>query len=394
MLDIPPNIRAIILPSKETGILDLIQYPIPPPNGPDLNAASDTTLFSIIASLMQTPEQVSFVRGLPMPPRKTLVFLESRIQKAPSANPPWTSLSYPFHANVLRLPFWVVTYWKEVYELLSDKELWSHAASWAKTQQKYLPHGVMDTLRHLSWQCVLPHSKAEVRGATALLSSQFISTDIIDELTGRLSVQLKNDGQEGLLRFPKTYLVLLGKAYQAALSNDRSKYKTPNCLEQAGTLIREGKVAKIYLVLGVLTANRPHCEATDLMEAEKQGNHFMAIVIDIKEKTLLVGDSLGFWVPQEFISMVEWWIHLYHDDLPSGSFNGLRIEKLPCTTQSDGFSCGILAVNSLEHYFWPSTKLRTDGHDSKITARGEAFLLITEPKVIIYCSILLVLTNT
>ena len=249
----------------------------------------------------------------------------------------------------------------------------------------------MDTLRRLSWQCVLPHSRAEVRGAAALLSSQYISTDVVDELTGKLSMQLENNGQKGLLRFPKTYLTLLGKAYRAALSNDLSKYKMPNCLEQAGALIREGNVTKIYLVLGVLTANRPHCEATDLMEPEKRGNHFMAIMIDIKSKTLFVGDSLGFWVPQEFVRMVEWWIYLYD---PSGAFNGLQIEKLPCTTQSDGFSCGILAVNSLEHYFWPSTKLRTDGNDSKITARGEAFLLITELKVIICRSILLVLTNT
>ena len=119
MFDIPPNIWATILPSKDTGILDLVQYPIPPPNGPDLNATSDTTLFSIIASLMQTPDQVSFVCGLPMPPRKTLAFLESRIQQSSFENPPWNSLAYPFHGNVVQLPFW----------LLVDKELWANAAS-------------------------------------------------------------------------------------------------------------------------------------------------------------------------------------------------------------------------------------------------------------------------
>jgi hypothetical protein len=68
MLDIPPNtIREILLPSEETCILDLVQYPtFPPPNGPDLNATSDTILFSIIDSLMQIPDQVSFVRSLPV----------------------------------------------------------------------------------------------------------------------------------------------------------------------------------------------------------------------------------------------------------------------------------------------------------------------------------------
>jgi hypothetical protein len=263
MFDIPPDIRAIILPSKETGILDLVQYPIPPPNGPDLNATSDTTLFSIIASLMQTPDQVSFVHGLSMPPRNTLVSLESRIQKSSSADPPWNSLAYPFHGNVVRLPFWVVTYWKDAYMLLADKELWSDAISWAKTQKKYLPLGVMDTLRSLSWMHNLPHSRAEVRGVATLLSSQYISTDVIDELTGELSMRLENDGQAGLLRIPKTYLVLLGKAYQAAMSNN-SNYQTPRRLEQDGTLIREGGVTKIYLVLGVLTANRPHCEVNYL----------------------------------------------------------------------------------------------------------------------------------
>ena len=394
MFDIPPDIRAIILPSKETGILDLVQYPIraiPPPNGPDLNATSDATLFSIIASLMQTPDQVSFVRGLPMPPRNMLVSLESRIQKSSSADPPWNSLAYPFHRNVVRLPFWVVTYWEDAYKLLADKELWSQAISWAKNQKKNLPLGVMDALRSLSWMHNLPHSRAEVRGVATLLSSQYISTDVIDELTGELSMWLENDGQAGLLRIPKTYLVLLGKAYQAAMSNN-SNYQMPRCLERDGTLIQEGGVTKIYLVLGVLTANIPHCEATDLMEAEKRGNHYMAIVIDIKKRILFVGDSLGFWVPQEFVRMVEWWIQLYN---PSDTFNGLRIEKLPCTTQSDNFSCGILAVNSLEHYFLSSTKLRTDGNDSKITARGDAFLLITKQKVpVIYSAKVLVLTNT
>jgi len=91
----------------------------------------------------------------------------------------------------------------------------------------------------------------------------------------------------------------------------------------------------------------------------------MAIVINIKQRTLFVSDSLGFWVPPNFVRMMEWWIQLYD---PSGTFNGFQTQKLPCTTQSDGFSCDILAVNSLEHYFWPSTKLRTDGNDSRIMA--------------------------
>ena len=40
----------------------------------------------------------------------------------------------------------------------------------------------MDTLHRLLWKCVLPISRAEVRGAATLLSSQYISTDVIDEL--------------------------------------------------------------------------------------------------------------------------------------------------------------------------------------------------------------------
>jgi len=377
MFDIPHNIRAILLPDKEICILDLIQYPTPPSDGPDLNATSDTSLFSIVSSLMQTPDKVSFVRSLPMPPRKTLMSLESRIQQVSSATPPY-SLAYPFHERVVRLPFWVVTYWKEAYEVLDDKDLWSNATSWVKTKKAYLPHGIMDTFRCLPWTYTLPHSREKVREVARLLSSQYITTDVVDELTGKLSTRLERDGQKGLLRLPKTHLLLLGKAYQAALVNDLS-YKR-NCLEQAGTRIREGNVTKIYLVLGVLTADRPRCEATDLME-DKRGNHYMAIVIDIKQKILFVGDSLGFWVPPDFVRMMEWWIQLYD---PLGTFDGFQTEKLPCTTQSDGFSCGILAVNSLEHYFWPSTKLRTDGNDSRITARGEAFMSITEQEVRIF----------
>jgi hypothetical protein len=89
---------------------------------------------------------------------------------------------------------------------------------------------------------------------------------------------------------------------------------------------------------------------------------------------------------------MEWWIRL---NSPPSTFNSLQIEKLPCTAQSDGISCSILAVNSLEHYFWPSTKLRTDGIDSRITARGEAFLIAIEQKVRFFLSIMVLgLINT
>jgi hypothetical protein len=303
MFNIPPNIEAVLLPGKKMCILDLVQYSIPTPDGPNLDSSCDNTLFSIIPSLMQTPDQVSFVRGLPMPPRKSLMALKVRIQQAPSAIPPWQSLAYPFHGQTVRLPFWAMTYWKEAYEILDDKKLWSNATSWIKTEKAYLPYGIFDALRSLSWKCFMLQSRAEVREAALLLSNGYIPTSVVDELTGRLSMRLEKDDQCGILRMPKTYLVTLGIAYQAALIDDMSEYRRHKWLEQAGIRIQEGNVSRIYLVLGVLTANRPHCEATDLMKTgtDKQGNHYMAIVIDIKKTTLAVGDSLGFWVPPEFV---------------------------------------------------------------------------------------------
>ncbi|KAF7324415.1 hypothetical protein MVEN_02644000 [Mycena venus] len=72
-------------------------------------------------------------------------------------------------------------------------------------------------------------------------------------------------------------------------------------------------------------------------------DHWVALVVDFVAETVHYGDSFGEGFNASLRGAYDWWIEQHTDK----KFTWVR---MPITPQTDGHSCGILALNSLAHY--------------------------------------------
>ncbi|KAG1866765.1 hypothetical protein F4604DRAFT_1501271, partial [Suillus subluteus] len=77
------------------------------------------------------------------------------------------------------------------------------------------------------------------------------------------------------------------------------------------------------------------------------GNHWVATVIDFASSQILYGDSLGSCPDKAFINVLQWWSN-HHTG------HHFTVGSLEIVHQVDSFSCGLLSVNALAHFFLPS----------------------------------------
>jgi hypothetical protein len=76
-------------------------------------------------------------------------------------------------------------------------------------------------------------------------------------------------------------------------------------------------------------------------------DHWACLLIDARAGTIGWGDSLGRPVPAAFEDRLRGWLaHI----IPQTSFSPLH--NLPCAHQTDSYSCGIIAVNTLKHHLF------------------------------------------
>jgi hypothetical protein len=95
--------------------------------------------------------------------------------------------------------------------------------------------------------------------------------------------------------------------------------------------------------------------------------HWIGFVFDFSHPTAVIhyGDSFGEPMPASLLAACRWWI-AQHSEAQ------LVLKDLPISTQSDGFSCGMLVDNSLQH-FVDSQILLSVPSASFVDARLEAF---------------------
>jgi hypothetical protein len=71
------------------------------------------------------------------------------------------------------------------------------------------------------------------------------------------------------------------------------------------------------------------------------------MLIDSQARTISWGDSAGRAVPSGFEDRLRAWLSLF---VPQIQF--LPMQELPCARQTDGYSCGVIAVNTLKHHIF------------------------------------------
>jgi hypothetical protein len=92
-----------------------------------------------------------------------------------------------------------------------------------------------------------------------------------------------------------------------------------------------------------------------LLEGQQSpSNHWCALLIDAKRRVLHYGDPMGSPPPPELFDVMNWWLGFSFTE-------EFSFQALPITRQTDSFSCSILTINALAHYFFPSIPLLLNG---------------------------------
>jgi len=83
--------------------------------------------------------------------------------------------------------------------------------------------------------------------------------------------------------------------------------------------------------------------------------HWVSYVINPASSCITYGDSLGKPIPGTLLAALQWWLLDIRRKMNLTSIVPVPISPLPITPQDDGFSCGILATNSIGNHLLHDT---------------------------------------
>lgn len=353
-MPIPSGISQILLPKSDLNVLDLCHFSIPsspkmPPGVPPLLLSyPDAELFSNRASMV-AEGHVAFLKSLPMPSLKEVEMLEERLTKYKDNNKKISiqSILYRHNAVDIRLPLWVLEYWKAVDDVHEEKLHWEPAIEWLKRKKHFEAIGL---LSQVPWTYRLPRTMGFRFSDLALLCSErWLGAEHINSMLEVLKDQLDNDGVQASIQGVQFMWKLI-----ATYRYSRDKYaEAQSCqfIRECADKLKTTDVSVFGTAVAVLISR----DDVLLPRGEEiRANHWCAVVINTDQLTIQYGDPMGKSPPSELLDVIHWWLGL--------SFNAtFSLHNLPVTHQKDSISCAILTNNALSHHFIPTIPLLHNG---------------------------------
>ena len=191
----------------------------------------------------------------------------------------------------------------------------------------------------------------EIHRMSPLLSSGWIGTDLMDLMLEHLSEQAAIDldiadfMQIGSLSLMRTIIDAFGASY---------KGRSIPILNHIVEKITSQRLKNLFLI------------------GNMDENHWVTVEVDIDARCIRIGNSLNNDLKKlattQLIVVLKAWLQ--------EALGTLQVTNDLCHgTQLDSYSCGICAINSIEHRIWPNTLLWSPQHRSLI--RTEQFCAIS-----------------
>ncbi|KAF7371544.1 hypothetical protein MVEN_00009400 [Mycena venus] len=272
---------------------------------------------------------------------------------------------------VTHFPLWVLTYWSLILDFKRDvRAYWVRSLDWVakkkKTSRKNparvaLVEETMHILSMLPWGWAKPpglsdsepaHNLWRFLGPHWLAGSQ--QNDMLELLRHKV-----DSNPELAKKFRIQGVALAAKileAHNAGSETYRSSQSFRWIRDIADDLVRNEAALISTAHLGKIN-DKPH---------------WIGLVFDFSQPTATIryGDSFGEPMPAQLLAACRWWIAQHSEA-------HLMLEDLPIGAQSDGFSCGMLVDNSLQHFVDSQVLLSVPGL-SFVNARLEAFKKIAK----------------
>jgi len=353
--EIPHCLYSALLPHPDMSILDFLSFEFP---------AQFDSLFGIEHINIQefwskalpiciNLENVQCLRKLPIPSSAVLDSFQQEFTCLPDQHEiksiVYNHLPSSNTAVSTRFPLWVFNYWVQVSQLHAyAKGPWNRAQHWAANQhftrfpeRRRLSNEIHAALAHVAWAGNV-HGFSDPEPVTSLacyLSTDWLATTQINQqldlLRRRIQRQHMPSGKHEIVTtqfFPKIIQLFQRShsTYMAESPPSDGRYPWAVGQNLAGP-------SSTTIVSGVF----------NILDS-----HWVSMIVDVEKCTISYGDSLVSDRKTKEVAMraVQWWIGVH----VTGDFVCV---DLPITRQTDSVSCGVFAVNSIQHLVFPQERL-------------------------------------
>jgi len=265
--------------------------------------------------------QNTVLRNLIPPPLAILQhFLKRRLE---GTIPIATSITH----DGRHFPLDILNIWMVLAAVHRVQGRWDKTLKWMRRQERkngVLYDRVVNLLQNISWggtvQGFDSTGHCPVSMIATYLSDDWLSDDHMHHFTELLERRLLSDSGH----MSETYV--MGLWFATCLSKFDDHPDHPY-LERIGLDLASGRRKRIVGMQNV------------------SSNHWIAFAIDSCTASIAVGDSFKKPHPS-FLSAASRWVERHMNCT-------YKQVTLPCVDQNDGFSCGILVMDAIEHYLDP-----------------------------------------
>lgn len=378
-----------LLPCAMLNVVDLSEFKVPTEILPieKLLSLANSDIYSQVPSSVQI-DHMAFIRALTMPTLLDIATLKERLHQYISTlgnedshlDPALTiqSINYTSGKSDIRLPLWILDYWIDAHKVLVHKRMWQTAISWLKTKKN---HGAITALTEVPWTYNVVKAVSASEGMAdlaGLCSTKWLSGSQMDTMLLVLDNKLQDVGV--VAGFNPTHVIPI---LTAIYRHSRDSYTTsaaPAFLREILNRLASTDHDGNFLSTAVAVHIGEH--GSLLPNNENISNHWSALIIDTTHRTIRYGDSMGHGPPTELYDVLSWW--LQHAFIDPFTIQGLLI-----SSQTDGYSCSVLTVNALEHFFQPSTTDLLSDNEACVMARIHALTSTIKFMKKMVCSVIL-----
>ena len=333
-LSIPLDVTQF-LPADNASVPSLLRHKLPTPL--TTSYRSGISPWSNLSSLDIPPT------ALPVhliPPKSTLNQLLSEVAGLPQAiRSIHRAAILPDNTLPERLPIWILSFWQQVYKARQWRRCWNACRNWV-TSKSHAGAGLRDrldrTLVNIRWQGFLNGQRRDrsVEDIFKLLSNSELNSGQVNDLLELIGNQLaaQSDGISPHLVAPTELVVLVTWSYEHHNEADYRKQPLQTAIEDDLINRRKSSVASVSWV------------------SPSGHGHWVSYVVDPASSYIAYGDSLGQPIPPTLLEALWWWLLDIRKKMNLSVDEPVVVRPISVTPQYDGFSCGILATNSIGHY--------------------------------------------
>ncbi|KAF6765888.1 hypothetical protein DFP72DRAFT_996748 [Ephemerocybe angulata] len=332
-LAVPPEIIDT-LPTKKASVTSLLAFSIPA-------QSSELAIFGVSKYFSAEPPTPNastlFTRRIPSSAQ--LKKIEQEIGQA------WfdgmLSIIDPRVPDGERFPLWAVSFWKLLLDIRDGQKMWKRSLAWCNSEMEQrqkkgdydtvmMLEEVKEQLDELPWNDSMDFER---RWSRTLSLSHFLGPERLTDSHLNMMVAIIAEKVS-----PEAKVLIAPLAFTYDIITIDRKLKLPSkrwnrtILTQYERRIKQDGIKELHFPLHV------------------DGNHWIVGKVDFIKSTVSYGNSLkgsrifNNSIPQTFDRLLCKWLKYAFNR----SFKSIGT-CLPCATQVDSYSCGILAVNSIAH---------------------------------------------